>query len=199
LPTGEYQFTWPGKPDCWNIIHQDGPYNPGLDFFVVWIPLMMINETLGGLGVVPTAQSRGSLQPSSEPNAFHLPFILPDTFADEDRYRIDYQPGDALIFGPWTPHCGMPNRSGRLRLSIDIRVQPVSSRRPITGIVIADEPRQVVVAADSGDGLALAVDGRTAMPYLDRNGLLDRRVLAPADAGGATLIRNQRGHLPWDQ
>jgi hypothetical protein len=198
LPMGEYQFPWPGKPDTWSIVHQDGPYNPGLDFFVVWVPLMSIDEPLGGLAIVPTPQSRGSLQTSPEPNAHHLPFIPRDTFPEEAWHRIDYQPGDVLIFGAWTPHCGMPNTTDLIRLSIDIRVQPTSSPRPILGVVIVDEPDRVVIGTDGGEELPLAVDGHTSMPYIERN-LLGRRVLATADAGRALLIRNQRGHLPWDQ
>jgi hypothetical protein len=201
LPMGEYQFTWPGRPDCLSRVHQDGPYNPGVDFVVEWIPLMPVPEDLGGLAIVPTAQSCGSLQPSfaDTPDSPLIPFIPFDSFPEGSWHRSDYEPGDVLVFGPFTPHCGLPNQADRLRLSVDLRVQPVSSKRPCTGVVLAAEGDSVVIAADDGREVRLSVDNTTAMPLMDRKSLIGRRVLAAADSGHATLIRNQRGHVPWSQ
>ena len=66
-------------------------------------------------------------------------------------------------FGPFTPHCGMPNSADRLRLSIDFRgeepaVRPAADdrsghRRPADAFVIA---------ADSGQEARIVVDERTA-------------------------------------
>jgi hypothetical protein len=199
LPMGEYQYTWPGKPNCWVRAHQDGPYTAGLDFYVIWIPLMAIDETLGGLALVPTPQACGSLHPDADPGSTStlLPFIPPETFSADEWCRADYEPGDLLIFGPWTPHCGMPNSSDRLRLSLDTRVQPRSFTPPITGVVIAEEAGRVTIADDHGVDRTVFVDGETSVPLLSRSGLLGRRVLATADVQGrALLVRNQRGFIP---
>lgn len=205
LPIGEYQFTWPGRPDCWARMHQDGPFSSGLDFLVFWMPLMAIDADVGGLAIVPTPQSVGSLHPGLEHNPTS-PYIPAGTFGDDAWHRADYRPGDLLLFGPFTPHCGMPNTSDRLRLSIDIRVQGASSKRPITGVVVAAEPASLVIAADRGDEVTLAVDENSALRLptyiagrLDPKGFLGQRVIATESNGRAVVVRNPWGHVPWEQ
>jgi hypothetical protein len=199
LPMGEYQFLWPGRPDVWTRVHQDGPYNPLVDFVVMWVPLMSIDEDLGGLALVPTPQSCGSLHPPVPEGwaSSLIPFIPSEAVDDDAWHRIDYEPGDVLFFAPYTPHCGMPNSSDRVRLSIDIRVQPASSAAPISGVVTDVPSGRVVIADDSGEVFDLELDRSTAMPLMDAGDLLGRRVLATARAGHATLIRNHRGYVPW--
>jgi hypothetical protein len=205
LPIGQYQFTWPTKEGCWSRIHQDGPFSTGLDFLVFWFPLMVIPEEMGGLAIVPTPQRVGSLHPDLEKNPTS-PFIPLETFAEDAWHRADYRPGDALVFAPFTPHCGMPNYSDRMRLSIDFRVQPVSAPRPIIGVVVATDPDGMVIASDSGEEIALSVDERTAMRLpvwvegrLGTSAFLGLRVIATEEAGRALLVRNPFGHVPWEQ
>jgi hypothetical protein len=205
LPIGQYQFPWPGKPGVSSRIHQDGPFTPGLDFFTFWVPLMVIDEQVGGLAIVPTAYSRGSLHIGlhQNPTSVYLP---PETFGAQDWHRADYCPGDVLIFGPFTPHCSIPNESDRLRLSVDIRVQSVSAKPPITGVVIAADPPCVVIAADTGEDIVLSVDDQTSLRLpthfvgrLDPRRLVGHRVLATEEDGRALVIRNPFGHVPWEE
>jgi hypothetical protein len=205
LPIGEYQFTWPGRPSCLTKVHQDGPFTTALDFLVFWIPLMVIDEAVGGLSILPTPQSRGSLHPDLEKNPTS-PWIPRPTFPEDEWHRADYRPGDVLIFGPFTPHCGLPNTSDRLRLSIDIRAQQVSAKRPITGVVIGADADLIVIAADQGGEVALVVDEETALRLptwlagrLDRSLFLGQRVIATEQDGRALTIRNPWGHVPWEE
>lgn len=201
LPIGSYQFHWPGRPDCWSRIHQDGPHNVGMHFLTFWFPLMPIPEELGGLAIVPRPASLGSLHGKLEDGEV-TPYIAGETFSADDWYRSDYQPGDVLIFGLTTPHCGMPNASDRLRLSIDIRVQAASAPRPIEGVVLAGSSDSIVIASDAGDLVSLAVDSGTYLrpdrygPRPDPHDFVGRRVLATEEDGCARLIRIPQGHLP---
>jgi ectoine hydroxylase-related dioxygenase (phytanoyl-CoA dioxygenase family) len=213
LPIGEYQFTWPGKPDCWIRKHQDGPFfnhqegpfGTGLDFVVCWVPLMDLPESLGGLAIVPSPRTLGSLLPDLEKDSASR-FIAPDAFPDDAWCRADYRPGDVLIFGPFTPHCGMPNSADRLRLSIDFRVQPASADRLMTGVVIDARPDAFVIAADSGQEARIVVDERTALRlpgyvfgHIDISQFVGRRVIATTRDGRALVVRNTWGYVPWDQ
>jgi ectoine hydroxylase-related dioxygenase (phytanoyl-CoA dioxygenase family) len=185
--------------------HQDGPFGTGLDFVVFWIPLMELSEAVGGLAIVPSPRTLGSLLPDLEKDSASR-FIAPDAFPDDAWCRADYRPGDVLIFGPYTPHCGMPNTGDRLRLSIDFRVQPASADRLMTGVVIAAEPDGFVIAADSGHEDWLAVDEHTALRLpgyvfgnIDVRQFVGKRVIATTRDGRALVIRNTWGYVPWDQ
>ncbi len=205
LQNVEYQYTWPGKPDCWARVHQDGPFMPGLEFVVFWVPLMEISEEMGGLAIVPTPQTTGSFHPPVGATA-PSPFIPVETFPADAWHRADYRPGDVLVFAPMTPHCGMPNTADCLRLSIDVRVQPSSAKRPVAGVVVDAHPAAVVIVADSGEEVTLALtedssvwsasytDGR-----MDPKSVVGHRVLATEQDGRALVVRTPWGHIPWMQ
>jgi hypothetical protein len=205
LQNVEYQCTWPGKPDCWERVHQDGPFMPGLEFVVFWVPLMEISEEMGGLAIVPTPQTTGSLHPPAGADALS-PFIPVETFSVDAWHRADYRPGDVLVFAPMTPHCGMPNTSDRVRLSIDVRVQPLSAKRPVAGVLVDADPDLVVIAADSGEEVTLVLTEDTAVwsasytdGRLDPKSVIGRRVLATEQDGRALVVRTPWGHIPWMQ
>lgn len=109
--------------------HQDG--NPRFafkarNFYACWLPLMGMDETVGGLALVPESHKRGILDHaetvgSSIEDAKKKNFGLSNldlTFA-----TIDYHPGDALIFTERTIHNSVPNNSDWIRLSCDFRYQ----------------------------------------------------------------------------
>jgi hypothetical protein len=199
LPMGQYQFSWPGKPECWSQIHQDGRYTEGVEYVIGWIPLMDIDEALGGVAIVPRAQSDGSLHPDADFTTSNLlPFISMEALDPDAWHRADYRPGDLLLFGRWTPHCGMPNHSDRIRLSVDNRIQPRSALRPLTGIVTAEPPGRIVIVGDDGREHDLSFDEQTYVSRLPRSGLIGRRVLATTENGHALLVRYQHGFVPWD-
>jgi ectoine hydroxylase-related dioxygenase (phytanoyl-CoA dioxygenase family) len=172
---------------------------------VCWVPLMDLTEPVGGLAIVPSPRTLGSLLPDLEKDSGSR-FIAPDAFPDDAWCRADYRPGDVLIFGPFTPHCGMPNSADRLRLSIDFRVQPASADRLMTGVVIDAQPDAFVVAADSGQEARIVVDERTALRlpgyvfgHIDISQFVGKRVIATTRDGRALVVRNTWGYVPWDQ
>jgi hypothetical protein len=162
LPLGQYQFTWPNRPDCWTRIHQDGAFNDGLlNFLTFWIPLVDVTASAGGLAIYP-GRHNGSLHPSLE-ECDGAPFIRGGLLSDEGWHRADYHPGDVLVFAPWTPHCGLPNESDQLRLSIDIRVQSAAAPRPIMGVVIDTDADSLTVASDDQGIVRVHVDESTLL------------------------------------
>jgi ectoine hydroxylase-related dioxygenase (phytanoyl-CoA dioxygenase family) len=109
--------------------HQDITYNKHLgSFCVVWVPLVEIDRSCGGMAVFPRTQGLGELfagEPVAPADGW-IPAI--DTSKME---RVELQPltpGDVVVMGNETVHESMPNRSGRTRLSIDFRFFGENSR-----------------------------------------------------------------------
>jgi hypothetical protein len=140
---------------------------------------------------------------SNTPGGF---FIPPDMVPADAWHRGDYDAGDVLVFGGFTPHCGLPNDSDRLRLSIDIRVQPWSSERPLMGVVVDAGDEHITLVADGRGVMRLRVDGGTMLRHKGYSGVRPRtgafvgqRVLVSAEGDRAVLVRNPWGYVPADQ
>jgi 1-deoxypentalenic acid 11beta-hydroxylase len=115
--------------------HQDHFFvGPNDDFRTVWIPLMEIDDSVGGLAVA-RGSHLGGLRDHVETE--NVSYILkgrkqkgvPIDIIEEEWVTADYKPGDVLIFHCHTLHRGLPNSSDKVRLSLDVRCQP--SRRPL--------------------------------------------------------------------
>lgn len=189
------------RPEVFGTRHQDGVYNYGIDFITCWVPLMDIDDEVGGLAVAP-GSDKGSLYP---PDAFENPDlrvgIPPGAIPDAAWRRPNYKVGDLLMFHSMTAHAGLPNRSGQLRLSMDIRFLPESIAKPVVGRVIGTQDATVALQDESGEERAFVIDERTIVrgpkgtPVTgrDRAGILfpDAEViLVPDDRGHARLIRS---------
>ena len=112
-----------------------------VQFFTTWVPLMEINETVGGLSIMNNSHKRGYFKhflndgqlmgvPSSKKEldnwvaegAVSSSGKIEPT--DNERWiRADYHVGDILIFHPLLVHRGLPNNSNMIRLSADFRYQ----------------------------------------------------------------------------
>ena len=102
------------------FVHQDYRVIGKQDMFTMWLPLEDIPVEHGGLAVVPGSSRLGWSRPVRiEPGA-------------PGWATAHYRPGDVLVFHCLTWHAALPNRTGRLRLSVDTRWQlaadPVPSR-----------------------------------------------------------------------
>jgi len=123
------RFVLPGNTKAAVPAHQDITYNKHLGpFCVVWVPLVEIDRSCGGVAVFPRTQGRGEL--------FHGQMIAPSdgwipAIDTSKLERVELQPlapGDIVIMGNETVHESMPNRSPRIRLSIDFRFFGDNSR-----------------------------------------------------------------------
>jgi len=102
--------------------HQDYFYIRGsLETYSAWLPLGDIDISIGGLAVAPKSHLRGFL-PHEKSATSRFTGVNPKE-ADCVWHRSDYAPGDVLIFHSLTLHQGLPNRSDRVRLSVDYRYQ----------------------------------------------------------------------------
>ena len=111
--------------------HQDGNFRFGYlsqSFNACWLPLMEINQEIGGLAVAPGSHSRGELDHGGGSVASSAKSVKEKKVFGLDPESLswvtsDFQPGDAVIFTSLTVHRGILNRSDRIRLSCDFRYQ----------------------------------------------------------------------------
>jgi hypothetical protein len=116
----------PGKTFFPTPPHQDYPIVQGAaDTWTGWIPLAATPRALGPLAVMPGSHKHGVFETMTMPGAggtgakiAHLP----------PRWATaDFEPGDVLAFHCLTVHRALPQEDrDRLRLSMDVRYQPVS-------------------------------------------------------------------------
>ena len=124
VPNVQYRLYPPNGPVT--IPHQDGFYSPGIqDYKPVWVTLTPCEREVGGLLVAVGQNRRGYFHNLAKPS----PFPVPEGVIDPASWSTtDYMPGDVLLVHPCTPHAGGRNRSKRLRVTFDTRVQ--SARKP---------------------------------------------------------------------
>ena len=117
--------------------HQDHFFvGPNDDFRTVWIPLMSIDESVGGLAVARGSHTIGLREHVEHEYAESYVFRgrkqkgVPLAAVDEEWFTADYEPGQVLVFHSHAVHRALPNRSDLVRLSLDARCQP--ARTPTT-------------------------------------------------------------------
>lgn len=166
--------------------HQDGAFNFGIDFATCWIPLMDIDQTVGGLAVVPGSH-KASLYDFPDGMPGKAAPIAPGKIAEHEWRRPDYQVGDLLMFHSMTAHAGLPNFSDRFRLSIDVRYLPESSLPPMVGFVESFDGDSVSLIDGAGEHHRFDIDDQTMV-----RGPKGSRVLGDELAGvlfeGANII-----------
>ncbi|HYR89136.1 MAG TPA: phytanoyl-CoA dioxygenase family protein [Terriglobia bacterium] len=102
--------------------HQDFTYNAHLrDFITVWVPLVDIDDEVGGVILYEGSQHGRSLDHASKgPWAYGL---NGSEIHGYTKHHIHMRVGDVLIFPPLMIHESAPHRSHtRVRYSIDFRV-----------------------------------------------------------------------------
>lgn len=125
--------------------HQDYFFYRPVTFCTVWIPLMDIDESVGGLtlrqgshrqGLYQTwwkgTQFLGAAQSREQSRQWQQAGGVPvagenepgDGESDKPWLRSDFRIGDVLIVDPLMMHVGVPNHSNLVRLSADFRYQP---------------------------------------------------------------------------
>jgi hypothetical protein len=188
-------------PETFATRHQDGIYNYGIDFVTCWVPLMDIDDEIGGLAVAPGSH-KGPLYPldaSGRPDP--KAGILSGTIPDAAWRRPDYKVGDLLMFHSMTAHAGLPNRSNMMRLSMDIRFLPQSVAKPFVGVVTQADENEVAIREDTGEERTFAIGDATivrgpkgtALAAHERSGVLfagANVIVVPDEHAQAKLIRS---------
>jgi hypothetical protein len=181
------------------MVHQDGQYSPGIvGFRPVWIPLVDIDASMGGLVLAPGQHKRGRLHNLSKPPVFPIPAaaIPDDVWATTTFHR-----GDVLVIHPWVPHVGMANVSYRVRFSIDTRVQSAAQPCVVLGDVQAVSESEVTLRTPDGEVRHYVVDeesylrtganpgARLSLPEFARVTAIGMRVIASVEGGKALMMR----------
>ena len=103
---------------------------------------------------------------------------------------------------PRTPHFGLANESDRLRLSIDVRLLPLSAEGSVfLGVVTEVTPQSITLQKQDGRQIQLVVDAETNIRCAPGNKLRvpfaqltnaaapGRRIIALHENGRATMRR----------
>lgn len=157
VPIVQYRTYPPGGPVT--VVHQDGFYSPGIqDYKPVWVTLTPCTREMGGLAIAVGQNQRGYFHNVAKPSPYPFPR---DAVPDEAWATTDYMPGDVLIVHPFTPHCGMPNRSDKVRVTFDTRVQSASNPSAVAATVKAVSSNSVAVELDGLGEKTFSVDETT--------------------------------------
>lgn len=162
VPIVQYRTYPPNGPVT--VVHQDGFYSPGIqDYKPVWLVLTPCTREMGGLAVAVGQNKRGYFHNVGKPSPYPFPR---DAVPDDAWATTDYMPGDVLIVHPCTPHCGMPNKSNRLRISFDSRVQSAANPSAVAATVKAVTPDSITVDAEGLGERTFRVDENTFIRVL---------------------------------
>jgi 1-deoxypentalenic acid 11beta-hydroxylase len=150
------RFTAPLEPPT--IAHQDGSYIPG-DFRSLWVALNHVTREVGGLVIAEGSHKRGLLEHvpldgTSYTAKIKLKHVPLEVVKNHEWLTTDYEPGDALIFHPFTVHWALPNCSTTktVRLSADTRFQAADAPRGYFAITPTPELRSRREAAEASSG-----------------------------------------------
>lgn len=112
------RFVVPGNTHAKVPPHQDLSYNKHMSGFVtVWTPLVPIDGDCGGLLVYEGSADKPELLDDATRKFWFKP--LPIEGYTPVQFTMDV--GDVVLLNPMVIHGSMPNRSGRIRYSIDYR------------------------------------------------------------------------------
>jgi hypothetical protein len=202
IPSVEYRITPPAQRPAVDPLtgrHQDGFANGGMELLTCWVPLTEIDGSVGGLTMAAGLQHGGILHDLDDVPRHRIP---DGAIPDDVWHRSDYVPGDLVMFCPEIPHSGMINISAKFRLSMDIRVMPVTGRLPLVGTVLAIGADFIVVANHDGrDARVILDEGTYCRGYTGARIPLETMiaslkpgdpVIVPHENGRAVLLRPQR-------
>jgi ectoine hydroxylase-related dioxygenase (phytanoyl-CoA dioxygenase family) len=163
VPNVQYRLYPPDGPVT--IPHQDGFYSPGIqDYKPVWITLTPCERQVGGLMVAVGQNRRGYFHNRAKPS----PFPIPEGVIDPASWwTTDYMPGDVLLVHPCTPHAGAPNRSNRLRVTFDTRVQSARNPSAFAATVLSATADSITLDADGIGQHTYDVSDETFIRVLD--------------------------------
>lgn len=170
-------------------IHQDGVLNPGIPFFVTWVPLTTVTSDMGGV-TLAEGLSDGTVFHRIEDGIYQG--ITLDQI-DPARWRhSDYQPGDLLMMDVMTPHTGLTNISDRFRFSVDLRVMRDSGNKPAIGTLTALSDDSISVRTEEGEQ-SFIVDEDTYARGLDGRRLKPSGIPALFPVGGPVMVAQADG------
>jgi hypothetical protein len=108
--------------------HQDFPHVQGSErLMTCWLPVGDCDAEMGGLAIAAGSSRLGVLP--IEPSLGAGGMSVPGDFTNDWVWN-PFGVGDVVVFSCLTVHRGVPNRSNRMRISVDFRYQPLAD--PVT-------------------------------------------------------------------
>jgi hypothetical protein len=96
------------------------------EMLTVWFPLTKATVENGCLAVVPGSHKQELSLHCRSRNPLTIDQVsIPESLLDDDFVTLPMQPGDVLFMHRRTQHSGLPNRSGEIRWSFDLRYHPI--------------------------------------------------------------------------
>jgi hypothetical protein len=123
-PLSICRLSFPSNEEWTTPPHQDYPNNQGTeDLYACWMPLGDCPVELGSLAILPGSKRLGMAPLEFALGAGNRQAKLDERFEELDWVGGDLELGDALVFHSLTMHRALPNRTKRMRLSVDYRFQ----------------------------------------------------------------------------
>jgi hypothetical protein len=192
IPVGECRMSPPttdANRPLFDFIHSDGFFNPGMYFRTCWIPLVDMNEAMGGLAIAAGRRDSPILPPPTD----GLPTISPDQIEPSRWRRADYRIGDVLLFDPSIAHSGLVNRSDAFRMSVDVRLSTDSARFPLVGTLRTISPAALTMEMDDGRTRELMIDADTLCRDEKGRRIPSERIGTQFQPGAAIVVAADRG------
>ncbi len=105
---------------------------------VCWVPLTDCPRPLGPIAVAPGSHLGGLRPYRPQPGARVL--CCDDGDLATRFAATDLRAGDVVVFHALSVHRALPNRSDRVRMSVDFRCQPAAA--PVCELTVRDDPAQ---------------------------------------------------------
>lgn len=110
------------------VWHQDqGTVTPDADetdMLTVWISVTEANQHNGCLLVAPGSHKAGLAPHCHDARANYSRQAIPERLVGDTRVALETLPGDVVFLNKLTMHASLPNRSGDIRWSLDLRYNP---------------------------------------------------------------------------
>lgn len=115
---------FPAREEYTTKAHQDFPNVQGTtEVYTAWMPLIDCPMQVGPLQIARGSHTAGVFDFGIAGGAGGIEITDP---LEGTWVSDDFAPGDVLLFHSMTVHKGLPNRSDKLRMSMDVRYQLVS-------------------------------------------------------------------------
>jgi ectoine hydroxylase-related dioxygenase (phytanoyl-CoA dioxygenase family) len=176
--------------DRFAYVHQDGFFNPGIPFRNCWIPLVDMDEDIGGLAVAEGCHK--SLHHDTQtPPIFPVPA---GSIPLSAWRRANYAAGDLLVLHLDAPHTGITNLSpDRFRLSLDIRMLPGTEVVPAIGAVQSISAGHVTIRTLEGDLLSFRINEHTYCRALGPERLTPAQIPLTIKPGKEVIVASRDG------
>jgi ectoine hydroxylase-related dioxygenase (phytanoyl-CoA dioxygenase family) len=176
--------------DRFTYVHQDGFFNEGIAFRNCWIPLVEMDEDLGGLAVAEGCHGT-TFHDTSKPPRFDVPV---GAIPRSAWRRSNYHPGDVVVMHLNTPHSGITNLSSdRFRLSLDIRMLPASSDIPAIGAVKSISSEKIVIESEHHEPLEFAITDETYCRVVGPDRLVPSQIPLKIKPGQEVIVAHRAG------